>query len=90
MILSHLCAKKINLQNMLQSLVIRRRNSGTNGNFSVYKILLCPFIYRKKEKLKLKKKSTYLFIISRFNLLLYFFIYCKAPLTKWKFSMFKV
>ena len=62
MILSHLCAKKINLQNVLQSLVIRRRNSGTNGNFSVYKILLCPFIYRKKErKIKIEKKK-YIFV----------------------------
>ena len=44
MILSHLCAKKLIYTNILQSLVIRRRNLGTNGNFfCLYKIVLCPF-----------------------------------------------
>ena len=42
--LSHLCAKKLIQKNKLQSLVIRRRNSGTNGNcFCLYTIVLCPF-----------------------------------------------
>ena len=43
MILSHLCAKKLIQKNILQSLVIRRKSLGTNGNFFCpYKITLCP------------------------------------------------
>ena len=50
---------------MLQSLVIRRRNSGTNGNFfCLYKIVLCPF------SSQLLYFDLFLFAINLFNNLL--------------------
>ena len=64
MILSHLCTKKSIWKNILQSLLIRRKNSEKNGNFFyLYKIVLCLFFSFKVLYFDLFVFATYLFNI---------------------------